>query len=153
MYKLTFIAIILLSGCMTGKETKADTQSKAEVLPEVQQQTSLNSVSQHALGSEVTLSAGEELAYQEIKLAVIAVEDSRCPTGEQCIWEGQVKVTLEVSNNHSEKTVVTLLNQPKSATANALGYRIRLVDVAPHPKKGKVIPQLSQIIKLQIDKI
>jgi hypothetical protein len=61
-------------------------------------------------------------------------------------------VILEVLNESEEKIEVKLIRKREPEIANAFGYSLLLLDVEPHPKKGKVIKLSDQVIKLQIVK-
>ncbi|RIV89456.1 hypothetical protein D2V17_06405 [Aurantiacibacter xanthus] len=55
------------------------------------------------------------------------VEDSRCPMNARCIRAGEAIVTTRLSNGERTVTTDLKLGEP----AQALGYAVRLVDVAP----------------------
>lgn len=71
----------------------------------------------------------------------------------KCIWAGQLIVTLEVLNEFEEKTEVKLTRKREPEIAYALGYRLLLLSVEPHPKKGKDIQLSDQIIEFEITKL
>jgi hypothetical protein len=75
-----FIAVIALI-CFVGCSGQPD-----EIYAELGQPVELR------LGQTVTIK-GEQL---EIKFSEV-IEDSRCPTGAACIWEGQVTLALEIA--------------------------------------------------------
>lgn len=56
---------------------------------------------------------------------VEVVEDSRCPTGVQCVWEGRVRMALRLG-----ETAVTLAADSSFA---ANGLVVRLDSVTPYP--------------------
>lgn len=103
--------------------------------------------------SIVTMRIKQVLTYQDLKLHVVAVEDSRCALGVTCIWAGQLLVTLEVSNEHEEKVEVKLIRKREPEMAKAFGYSFLLLTVEPHPKKGKVIQLSEQVITVKIIKM
>lgn len=62
------------------------------------------------------------------------IEDSRCPTGANCVWPGQVRVEIEVIVDNVT-SVTTLTYQPgQSIPSNVGNYQIALDDVAPKPE-------------------
>jgi hypothetical protein len=60
--------------------------------------------------------------------------DSRCPTGAQCIWEGNAKVQFKYERLN-EKPVVFDLNTHKGFACDTLidGYKFTLLDLHPYP--------------------
>jgi len=43
---------------------------------------------------------GETITKDEVLIKLIDVlEDSRCPTGVDCFWEGQVRLTVQITKN------------------------------------------------------
>lgn len=141
--------LIVLSGCITDSSTLADTATVTDVATQIQQSST---PSNEALGSVITIGSARVIKHQNLTLRLVAVEDSRCATGVTCIWAGQLVVTLEVSNERAEKIAVKLIRKRESTVANAFGYSLLLLDVTPHPKKGKVIQLHDQIITLKIVK-
>ena len=67
---------------------------------------------------------------------VSLVEDSRCPIGTNCIWAGNAKIKVEVSNRGRNKQTFEINTNvgPKGATYN--GYQIELVAFTPVPKEN-----------------
>ena len=67
---------------------------------------------------------------------VSLVEDSRCPIGTNCIWAGNAKIKIEVSNRGRNKQTFEVNTNlgPKGATYD--GYQIELVDLTPVPKEN-----------------
>jgi len=72
---------------------------------------------------------GLEVTWQE-------VNDSRCPEGGVCVWEGEVGVLLGVRRDGQDLGAVSLtLRHPgdERAQARIAGRLIQLVEVTPHP--------------------
>lgn len=77
-----------------------------------------------------------------IKL-VNVIEDSRCPKGVDCIWAGNAKIAVEITNYKGEK--ITKEITVGSGTIEPLyavdGLMISLKGLAPYPSIGsKIIP-------------
>ena len=79
-------------------------------------------------------------------------EDSRCPTGVQCVWAGNGAVVLTVAPPGESKYSVQLNTTLTPSTATAGTYRISLVGLKPYPKQGSVIPAASYIATLRVDR-
>ena len=149
MFRLIYILIIVLPGCFASNSIIGETNKKPVPSTTTQHNLSLDN---DELGSVITLRVEHPTKYGNLELRLINVEDSRCPIGTECIWAGQIVVTLEISNEHGEKKDVKLLRKRVPKIANAFGYGLTLLDVEPHPKKGKNIQISDQVIKLKIVK-
>lgn len=80
------------------------------------------------------LRLGESLRFSDtVTIVAENVEDSRCPTGVNCIWAGDAVVTLamRVANASSSFTLHTNGQFAREIEQN--GIRIVLTGVAPHP--------------------
>jgi hypothetical protein len=149
MFKLIYISLIALTGCNAGSTTAIETDTGTKVSSQTQQSLAL---SNEELGVEITLGSAQVIKYQNLNLRLLAVEDSRCATGVECIWAGQLLVTLEVSNEQGESEEVKLIRKREPEIANIFGYSLSLLDVEPYPKEGKIIQLSDQIVKLHISK-
>ncbi len=68
-----------------------------------------------------------------LSIKVLSVEDSRCPTGTQCVWAGNAKVRIRVRNARGATQIFELNTYQKPKTVRFGGYEIGLEDVNPHP--------------------
>jgi len=59
-------------------------------------------------------------------------EDSRCPAGVQCVWEGNasIRVTVEMGNESQVAILNSTLNPQR---ASFFGYTIGYRDLSPYP--------------------
>jgi hypothetical protein len=82
-----------------------------------------------------------ELADDGLRVGFTAVrEDSRCPPGVQCFWEGVATAALwaeKTGHPRSELLLATINTQGHSTQAEYLGYEIALADLAP-PRTGDI---------------
>ena len=60
-------------------------------------------------------------------------EDSRCPIGVSCFWEGDGAVRLVLSKSGYTTQTVTLHTTLTPQSATYAGYTISLLDLAPYP--------------------
>ena len=75
---------------------------------------------------------------ERIRFAAVE-EDSRCPTGAQCIVAGKARIRLEVSRGGERPAVVELGTAERSADAERDGHTIRLLELTPHPSTKRSI--------------
>jgi hypothetical protein len=103
------------------------------------------------VGQEV-LVAGQKLT---IKFASVT-EDSRCPRGVTCIWAGNVRVLLHVTEGKSKPMKLELnLNPrdfPDGEAADCSGYQIKLVSVNPYPVKDQQLKASDYAVTLSVSK-
>jgi len=106
--------------------------------------------------SVVNIRFDEIVTHDGLELRWLEINDSRCPTGENCFWAGEVKVVLEATNTTAQgsKPVniqLTLQTRPsKTATASASGYVLELLNVDPYPKSKITTARSSYVAGIRI---
>jgi hypothetical protein len=108
-----------------------------------------------APGQQFKLKVGQEVLVKEAGFKVglnAVVEDSRCPTGVNCIWAGNGKVSVKLSRAKGETASVELNTNagPKSSTYQ--GYAVKLVRLDPYPQKGVTISKDAYVVTLMVCK-
>ena len=146
LHGLVFVIVATISGCGGGTSVSpvstlgiADAASRAE-------------------GADVPmvieLRYDETASHQNLKFRWIKLEDSRCQTGVQCVWAGQLVATIEVARGKEAPVEVELVHrigsEPK--VTNIYGYELRLKDVNPHPKKGVTHTRSAYVMRFHISK-
>lgn len=77
--------------------------------------------------------------------------DSRCPVDVQCVWAGEAKIGVVISNGTPEETRVLSLAPPgNEATVGSL--RIRFVGLAPAPRQADAGTNRAYVAQLVIDR-
>ena len=67
------------------------------------------------------------------------IENSRCPIGAMCVWQGRavVKLSFTVNDNQQDVTLSTLdLRGSYHSDTTVMGYKIELLGVHPYPQIG-----------------
>jgi hypothetical protein len=88
------------------------------------------------------LKVGQEMIVKEAGIKVglnSIVEDSRCPTGVNCIWAGNAKVSVKLSKakgDTASASSVELNTYAGNKSSTYEGYEVRLVSLDPYPKDG-----------------
>lgn len=77
-------------------------------------------------------------------------EDSRCPVGVQCIWAGNGKVSLVLTDSSGERSSASLNTTLEPRAIRIGGYEIRLTGLTPDPKQGEPIPPPSYVATLRV---
>jgi hypothetical protein len=91
---------------------------------------------------EVRIGATLQLAGAPVRLIIEAVtEDSRCPTGVNCVWEGDATLRVRAEAPGAEPAALNLhTHTTRQREADYQGYRVRLVRLMPWPTQGSRIP-------------
>ncbi|GGF57564.1 hypothetical protein [Alteromonas lipolytica] len=145
MFRLIFLFLFSLTAC-TGN-AKAPTNAVSDDDSSTTQQ---QSGSQLISAEKLVLAVNQTVNFKDLILRVVAIEDSRCAIGEECIWAGQMKIDLEISKNGSNPERVTLEHQREAKAYQIFGYTFKLLNLTPHPQKGKQITLAQQSVELQI---
>ena len=97
--------------------------------------------------SIVELRLDQTVSTDALSLRWQELNDSRCPVGVACVWEGQAAVILEVRRGgEAGKTVELVLRAGAEPAARAVaGLELRLLEVEPYPREG-VVPERNQYV-------
>ena len=88
-----------------------------------------------SVGQSVELSIGEtaNVTPGSVRVQLVNVNDSRCPSDVVCVSAGEAMIILALSGAGADRIdTLYLLKQPKSNTYG--GYRFDALDVQPYPK-------------------
>jgi hypothetical protein len=88
---------------------------------------------------QITLAPGQtvRLSGQNLSLTFQGVSgDSRCPVDVTCVWEGDAVVVVTVIEGDQAVRHELHTSGRFSPEAEAGGYRVRLVELAPVPRQG-----------------
>ena len=107
-----------------------------------------------SLAQEFVLKPGQNASItgEPLKMRFLeVVNDSRCPIGVYCIWEGQVTCLVEITYADSQNRMT--LTQPGSGQSRAdfNEYDIEF-EVQPYPEAGKQIAKQDYRLKMVINK-
>lgn len=109
-----------------------------------------------SIGEDFSLHIGQSASIrgEELRIKFLeVVEDSRCPTGVTCIWEGRVSCLVEITYRESLHSVVLtepgLTNFPSEQPFQEykLAYHIE-----PYPEAGTEIAEDEYHLHLKISK-
>lgn len=94
------------------------------------------------LNQEFKIKVGQQVTIKKIGIKFSAVNnESRCPTGVQCIWAGNAAVAIEFSKKGKKAMPATLNTSVQPTEMNFKGYKIKLVALSPHPKVNQTIDE------------
>lgn len=108
-------------------------------------------------GEPITLKVGESSDIEAGLLTITfdnLVEDSRCPSGVECFWEGQARVQL-LMNESTTIDLIMQAGQEDLAKDTSDSYIYTLLDVSPYPDMSDELPLPSEAysIEVQVDKL
>lgn len=87
---------------------------------------------------QVSLRLNKQAKASRSKLTIkfVAVEDSRCPQGVDCIWAGNAKVTVKITSRRGESKIFDLNTNLDTKSVKFDGYEIKLGNVTPYPRSN-----------------
>ena len=107
---------------------------------------------------ESLLSPGELFSFENKSIRFIkVVSDSRCPTDVTCIWAGEAKVLVAISENGKEieEKIISLRN-PNNLILNFADsdrlYSLNTLDLYPYPTSKNKIENSEYCLKIQFSK-
>ena len=124
------IGLILLAGCSKNSEINA------------------------ALGGTATLAPGQTVSITDASLKVKFLEvvnDSRCATGVECFWEGEVSALVEITQQGSTDSLVLTKRASGIGTEGFNEFEISF-EVTPYPQADKQISKKDYRLKITVTK-
>lgn len=102
-----------------------------------------------------TLGVGKQKTAKmsRLKIKFIEVtEDSRCPTGVDCIWAGNAKVKVQIIGSHRSQVFEFNTNLgPKGDVFD--GWAITIDNLTPHPHADKPVDKKLYKVKFAIERL
>lgn len=90
-----------------------------------------------SLGQNFELGYGEQATIESENLTITftkILEDSRCPTGVQCIWAGNARIKLKLEQPSAGAAFIELNTSERYESRSAyLTYTIELLQLMPYP--------------------
>ncbi|HEY0078798.1 MAG TPA: hypothetical protein VGB73_09155 [Pyrinomonadaceae bacterium] len=100
---------------------------------------------------KLRLGQSAQVRGEDLKIEFVSVpEDSRCPTGVNCIWEGNGRVSLRLRKARRDAASVALNTTTEPRNASYMNYELRLVNLSPYPKANHPIDKKSYVATLLV---
>lgn len=81
-------------------------------------------------------------------------EDSRCPTGLDCIWAGRAVVVVNLIKNVKSLGTVELTHSPnQSSSQRVAGYSLQLMELSPYPVGGQTRTSSTYVGTFRISRL
>jgi hypothetical protein len=107
------------------------------------------------LGQSVTLSPRQTVSIigelLEIKFLEV-INDSRCPTGVSCPWEGEVDCMVRVTFQNNSNDLVLTRRGSQAGSTYFIDYKIDF-NVSPYPQANKTIDKSDYRLQLTVTKM
>jgi hypothetical protein len=107
------------------------------------------------LGQSVTFSPGQTVSITgeslEFKFLEV-INDSRCPTGVSCPWEGEVDCLVRVTFQNSSSDLVLTQRGSGSGSTDFIDYKIGF-NITPYPQANKTIDKSDYRLQLNVAKM
>ena len=142
---LGLLAISSLAACsgddpLSADTLSADTASEAAAKLTLSQSTAGGTVEPRELNlvghKETLLRFDEPLQVGGLTLTLLDVQDSRCPDGAVCVWEGEVKLMVGAVQDGEDLGGFELTQSfadPKKSTVQMGDYLVDVLIVQPYP--------------------
>src|SRR5207245_10270908 len=116
----------------------ADAKASAPVTTEAQFQLKVNQTS--------------SLESDDIKIKLLNVTaDSRCPSDVTCVWQGEVKISVNVIKNNQDLGDFSLTSRAgQNLGINFDGHSIQVVKVESYPSSGKKISTSDYMVTFAV---
>jgi hypothetical protein len=136
------LTIAMFAGCGGGSRKDDDVHKRDALRVQTAQIFNLN------IG-QIAWIESEDLYIEFIDIT----EDSRCPVGVICVWEGQATALLgfyKDDKTHAEYSVTSRAGHPELAVTEFDNYVISLEKLLPKKIAGETIELSEYVIKLKI---
>lgn len=104
------------------------------------------------IGEEAILRYGIEYCSGDhaLHLQIADIQDSRCPEGLVCIWQGEVTVKFSVNAAANYEVVLKSHTHPAETVGN---YKFDLIEVNPYPKYKQPLELSDYRVTVKVEQI
>ena len=105
------------------------------------------------LGQQFSLAINQTALISGEKLGIkfLEVLDSRCPTGVQCIWAGEARADILISDGGTANLTLVVPGSSANNTQSYKGYNISFA-VQPYPQANNPIAKADYRLVLKVEK-
>lgn len=104
------------------------------------------------LGKEIYFHIGEKQKItSNLSFTVDSIWDSRCPSGMECLWSGNVSLFFNITHSHRQiDTLFSCYPSPNVVLLDIAGYNWKVLEVNPSPDNSLSTDPKDIIIKMII---
>jgi hypothetical protein len=92
-----------------------------------------------------TLKVGAGEPFNALYIVLKSVSDSRCATGNTCIWAGEAKAIFTWNDAPNGTEVEVKIGE----TVNIQGIRVTVEQIDPYPQAGKTLIQSDYLVRVR----
>jgi len=93
-------------------------------------------------------------ARSKLKISFVSlVEDSRCPVGAKCVWAGNAKIQVKITDSRGRSETFEMNTNMGAQGASFGGYAVNLVEVTPRPATNIRINRNAYTATFEISKL
>jgi hypothetical protein len=81
------------------------------------------------------------------------IEESRCPIGVTCVWEGEAKIFFILKDGNVSKTDSTAVSGTTKKDTIFENLVVEITKVDPYPEKDKAINQSDYTVSMKVTKL
>jgi len=97
------------------------------------------------LPATIQIKQDETITYRNLSFWFYDIEDSRCPSDVTCIWEGEVKVMINIRNQTHK---ISAQFTPNYSVTYIHPYNITLTNIQPYPVSTEK-PDYTATLKIE----
>ena len=161
MFISLFITIFLLASCTPKSELNTITTSTSSSTSTTISSPDLKNQDLKIINTELNtefelkINQTANIESENIKIKFLDIlEDSRCPSDVQCVWQGQARVLVNVEKNGQDLgdfILIDLADKEDLRIKDFNGYTIKLLKVMPYPKINEKV-ETDTTIRLIVEK-
>ncbi len=103
------------------------------------------------IGVPFNVGVGSHVLIQNgVEINVLGIEDSRCPADVLCVWQGEAKISVNVTKDSQDLGNFVLSTLEEKSTQRFDSFTIKLVEVQPYPYSNKEIMLSDYVITLVV---
>ena len=104
----------------------------------------------------VRVRVGKQKKFSRSKITikfVSLIEDSRCPEGVNCVWAGNAKIKVQISEGKDAGETFEMNTNLGAKGASFRGYAVNLVSLTPFPKADVKVSSDSYAATFSISRL
>lgn len=109
---------------------------------------------QAAQGIRVRVNQQKTDSRSKLKIRFVSlVEDSRCPEGARCVWAGNAKIQVRITDGRGKSETFEMNTTTGARGASFGGYAINLDNLEPRPRENVRLNRNAYTATFSINKL
>ena len=103
---------------------------------------------------EVRVNQQKSLARNNLKIKFVSlIEDSRCPEGVRCVWAGNAKIQVRITDSRGRSETFEMNTNMGAKGASFGGYAVNLINLEPQLRANVRINRNAYTATFSINKL